>query len=125
MGMAGKMYKKKLAAMQKLPLAEQQKVTEETVEEDKKLAKQECLIQKMRDIFSDILDATTANLQKKQSRTVEEMEAALEEMEDVDIDDEVEPEEDDKEIDNPLNLPLGFDGKPIPFWLYKLHGLGQ
>jgi hypothetical protein len=127
--MAGKMYKKKLAAMQKLPLAEQQKVTEDTLEDDKTIAKKECLIQKMRDIFSDILDATTANLQKKQSRTVEEMEAALEEMEDLEDDEEVEPEEDDKEIDkpiyNPLNLPLGFDGKPIPFWLYKLHGLGQ
>lgn len=34
--------------------------------------------------------------------------------------------EDDDEgpIYNPLNLPLGWDGKPIPFWLYKLHGLG-
>jgi splicing factor 3A subunit 3 len=21
-------------------------------------------------------------------------------------------------------LPLGWDGKPIPYWLYKLHGLG-
>merc|ERR1719213_609988 len=81
--MAGKMYKKKLAAMQKLPLAEQTKVTDETIAEDKKIAMKECLIQKMRDIFSDILDATTANLQKKQSRTVEEMEAALEELEDL------------------------------------------
>jgi splicing factor 3A subunit 3 len=26
---------------------------------------------------------------------------------------------------NPLNLPMGWDGKPIPYWLYKLHGLGQ
>ena len=26
---------------------------------------------------------------------------------------------------NPLKLPLGWDGKPIPFWLYKLHGLNQ
>ena len=25
---------------------------------------------------------------------------------------------------NPKNLPLGWDGKPIPYWLYKLHGLG-
>jgi hypothetical protein len=25
---------------------------------------------------------------------------------------------------NPLDLPLGLDGKPIPYWLYKLHGLG-
>jgi len=23
-----------------------------------------------------------------------------------------------------LKLPLAWDGKPIPFWLYKLHGLG-
>jgi splicing factor 3A subunit 3 len=35
-------------------------------------------------------------------------------------------EEDDEEerIYNPLKLPLGWDGKPIPYWLYKLHGLG-
>lgn len=26
---------------------------------------------------------------------------------------------------NPLKLPLAWDGKPIPFWLYRLHGLGQ
>lgn len=25
---------------------------------------------------------------------------------------------------NPKNLPIGWDGKPIPYWLYKLHGLG-
>jgi splicing factor 3A subunit 3 len=35
-----------------------------------------------------------------------------------------EDEEDDEKIYNPLKLPLGWDGKPIPFWLYKLHGLG-
>ena len=38
----------------------------------------------------------------------------------------VEEEEDDEEDDiiyNPKNLPLGWDGKPIPYWLYKLHGL--
>merc|ERR1719414_1468185 len=32
--------------------------------------------------------------------------------------------ETERPIYNPLNLPLGWDGKPIPFWLYKLHGLG-
>jgi splicing factor 3A subunit 3 len=30
----------------------------------------------------------------------------------------------DDKIYNPLKLPLAWDGKPIPFWLYKLHGLG-
>ena len=33
-------------------------------------------------------------------------------------------DDDDKLIANPKNLPIGWDGKPIPFWLYKLHGLG-
>ncbi|KAF8528796.1 hypothetical protein BU17DRAFT_37424 [Hysterangium stoloniferum] len=33
-------------------------------------------------------------------------------------------EEEDEKIYNPLKLPLGWDGKPIPYWLYKLHGLG-
>ncbi|KAF4717146.1 hypothetical protein FOZ62_025137, partial [Perkinsus olseni] len=32
---------------------------------------------------------------------------------------------DNRALYNPLNLPLGWDGKPIPFWLYKLHGLGK
>ncbi|BGP46059.1 Pre-mRNA-splicing factor sap61 [Rhodotorula kratochvilovae] len=38
--------------------------------------------------------------------------------------DDDEDEADDGRIYNPLKLPLGWDGKPIPYWLYKLHGLG-
>lgn len=34
-----------------------------------------------------------------------------------------ESDEEDKKA-NPKNLPIGWDGKPIPFWLYKLYGLG-
>lgn len=29
----------------------------------------------------------------------------------------------DEKLTNPLNIPLGLDGRPIPFWLYKLKGL--
>ncbi|CRG96794.1 splicing factor 3A subunit 3, putative [Plasmodium gallinaceum] len=36
-----------------------------------------------------------------------------------------EENEEDKPIYNPLNLPLGYDNKPIPYWLYKLHGLSK
>ncbi|KZS97869.1 hypothetical protein SISNIDRAFT_477224 [Sistotremastrum niveocremeum HHB9708] len=36
----------------------------------------------------------------------------------------VEEEDEEERIYNPLKLPLGWDGKPIPYWLYKLHGLG-
>mmetsp|Transcript_14281 Transcript_14281/g.19867 ORF Transcript_14281/g.19867 Transcript_14281/m.19867 type:complete len:425 (+) Transcript_14281:920-2194(+) len=28
-------------------------------------------------------------------------------------------------IHNPLKLPLGWDNKPIPFWLFKQHGLNE
>lgn len=34
-----------------------------------------------------------------------------------------ESDEEDEFVYNPLKLPLGWDGKPIPYWLYKLHGL--
>ncbi|KAI9189760.1 Pre-mRNA-splicing factor sap61 [Blastocladiella emersonii ATCC 22665] len=40
---------------------------------------------------------------------------------DADSDDE---DDDDEKVYNPLKLPMGWDGKPIPYWLYKLHGLG-
>merc|ERR1719453_382461 len=57
------------------------------------------------------------------------MEAALEEQEEgeqSDFEEDDAPEEDiEKPVYNPLNLPLGWDGKPIPFWLFKLHGLGE
>ncbi|KJR85024.1 splicing factor 3A subunit 3 [Sporothrix schenckii 1099-18] len=33
-------------------------------------------------------------------------------------------DDDDDKVYNPLKLPLAWDGKPIPFWLYRLHGLG-
>ena len=59
--------------------------------------------------------------------TSREREAEFEETEEapppVEIEEE-EEEEDDGTIYNPLKLPLGWDGKPIPYWLYKLHGLG-
>lgn len=56
-------------------------------------------------------------------QTYEEMLAELEE-----ADAEAAPEEEEEEeeyVYNPLKLPLGWDGKPIPYWLYKLHGLNQ
>ncbi|KAK1637864.1 splicing factor 3a [Colletotrichum phormii] len=39
-------------------------------------------------------------------------------------DDDEDGEDGEEKIYNPLKLPLAWDGKPIPFWLYRLHGLG-
>lgn len=42
-----------------------------------------------------------------------------------DIQADSESDDEEQQIYNPLKLPMGWDGKPIPYWLYKLHGLGQ
>ncbi len=74
---------------------------------------------------------TKVNVETKQGMTDKERQLHLEALyadaalnsgeagEDSDSDDDGE----DK-IYNPLKLPLQWDGKPIPFWLWKLHGLG-
>eukprot|EP00808_Paulinella_micropora_P013415 g18531.t1 len=70
------------------------------------------------------LNESKVHAELKQTRTKEEIEADLEEDEGkVESDEEGEEEETRDTIYNPLNLPLGWDGKPIPLWLYKLHGL--
>uniref|UniRef100_A0A2K5ZBD3 Matrin-type domain-containing protein n=1 Tax=Mandrillus leucophaeus TaxID=9568 RepID=A0A2K5ZBD3_MANLE len=61
---------------------------------------------------------THENVQRKQARTGEEQEEEEEQIS------ESESEHEKNEIIyNPKNLPLGWDGKPIPYWLYKFHGL--
>ena len=40
-------------------------------------------------------------------------------------DSEDESDEEDAPIYNPKGVPLGWDGKPIPYWLFKLHGLNH
>ncbi|KAL4539701.1 hypothetical protein Ndes2437B_g01942 [Nannochloris sp. 'desiccata'] len=67
---------------------------------------------------------TLGRIEKRQAQTYEEMlaEAEAEEEEELPLEDG-EDDEEDEYIYNPLKLPLGWDGKPIPYWLYKLHGL--
>lgn len=75
----------------------------------------------------DIVSATRKHAEKQQTRTPAEREAEMQEEEYgllPDMDTQEGEEEDDGPIYNPLNIPLGWDGKPIPYWLYKLHGLG-
>lgn len=88
-------------------------------EKQKEIARLEAQVYKLVELVSAQRVATKENVQRKQARTEEERgdsdaEASASESE----------EEDDNEVPyNPKNLPLGWDGKPIPYWLYKLHGL--
>lgn len=71
------------------------------------------------DYYNDHRLATIENVQRKQSRTAEERNESDEETSDIEFDNV----DDGEAVYNPKNLPLGWDGKPIPYWLYKLHGL--
>ncbi|XP_058806048.1 splicing factor 3A subunit 3 [Phymastichus coffea] len=89
------------------------------VEKQKEIACLEAQVYKLAELVSSQRNATKENVQRKQARTEGErgdsdVEASASESE----------EEDDNDVPyNPKNLPLGWDGKPIPYWLYKLHGL--
>ncbi|KAF5731242.1 putative splicing factor 3a [Tripterygium wilfordii] len=82
----------------------------------------ETKVRKLCDLLNETIERTKENVVKKQAMTFDEIEAEREE-EDTQADSESDDE--DQQIYNPLKLPMGWDGKPIPYWLYKLHGLGQ
>lgn len=89
------------------------------VEKQKAVAAMEAQVYRFAELLSEQRAATKENVERKQARTEMERDDSDEEMS------EEEPEEnpDDDIPYNPKNLPLGWDGKPIPYWLYKLHGL--
>ncbi|KAH9959239.1 RNA splicing factor PRP9 [Russula dissimulans] len=78
-----------------------------------------------------ILNDTKANVERRFSLTAKEREQEILEAQKPPAppptagpDGGAEEEEEEERIYNPLKLPMGWDGKPIPYWLYKLHGLG-
>merc|ERR1712008_37627 len=88
--------------------------------EEREIAAMEAQVYRFAEILSEQRAATKENVERKQARTELEREDSDED------ESEEEPEADDDDDDipyNPKNLPLGWDGKPIPYWLYKLHGL--
>ncbi|KAJ5669865.1 hypothetical protein N7462_010935 [Penicillium macrosclerotiorum] len=75
--------------------------------------------------------ATRTNVERRQGQTERERQMDYEAMMAEDEDygesrdrDRSDDDDDEDRIYNPLKLPLAWDGKPIPYWLYKLHGLG-
>ena len=89
-------------------------------ERAKGVARAESLAQTLLEHLRQQLEATKGNVEKKATLSLAELEAEAEEDDDW-VEEEAEDEE--EEIYNPLKLPMGWDGKPIPYWLYKLHGL--
>ncbi|KAK9728721.1 Pre-mRNA-splicing factor sap61 [Basidiobolus ranarum] len=88
---------------------------------EKSIAQTEALIVKLAEVLGKEREDTKANVERKQTLTDKERNLEVE-AEEVEVEDS--DSEDEERIYNPLKLPLGWDGKPIPYWLYKLHGLG-
>jgi len=98
-----------------------QKRLKPSVKEDtlyKEIFLLEVKINRLAQLLEDSIIKTKTYIEKKQARTVREIYAEMEQ------DSEVSSSESEEEERGIKNYPTGWDGEPIPYWLYKLHGLG-
>uniref|UniRef100_A0A2K6FB72 Matrin-type domain-containing protein n=1 Tax=Propithecus coquereli TaxID=379532 RepID=A0A2K6FB72_PROCO len=111
---AGRLFSTKGKSLESLDTSVCQKS-----QRNKDIAFLEAQIYEYVEILGEQQHLTLACLQRKQARTGEEREEEEEEQ----ISENESEDEENEIIHNPQNLPFGWDGKPIPCWLYKLHGL--
>jgi len=82
----------------------------------------EVKINRLMGLLNDQLEDTKGYIEKKQARNENERLKETEENQDVD---ESSSDTSEEEVRmTKVNYPVGWDGNPIPYWLYKLHGLG-
>jgi splicing factor 3A subunit 3 len=97
---------------------------------ERAIAEKEFRIKKLAAAMKTERSDTRVNVERKQGMTDRERQQELEMLfnESTDAgatkDDEGHESDGEDKIYNPLKLPLAWDGKPIPVWLYRLHGLG-
>ncbi|CAH0019763.1 unnamed protein product [Clonostachys rhizophaga] len=98
---------------------------------EKAVAEREFRVKRLASAMSTERGDTRVNVERKQGMTERERQQELDNLlrvsetpyESADRGEE-DGEDGEEKIYNPLKLPLAWDGKPIPFWLYRLHGLG-
>lgn len=98
---------------------------------EKAIAEREFRVKKLAAAMQTERSDTRHNVERRQGMTEREREQELamlyaeaEVQEEEKKKDDGNDSDDEGKIYNPLKLPIAWDGKPIPFWLYKLHGLG-
>lgn len=99
---------------------------------ERAVAEREFRIKRLASAMSTERGDTRINVERKQGMTERERQQELDNLmnmadrtQQAAAPEEAEGEDEGEErIYNPLKLPLAWDGKPIPFWLYRLHGLG-
>ena len=101
---------------------------------ERTIAEREYRIHRLASTMDNVRTDTRVNVERRQGMTERErqmeLEALFAESSDLPYRNGTANADDDSDSDssekiyNPLKLPLAWDGKPIPYWLYKLHGLG-
>jgi splicing factor 3A subunit 3 len=95
---------------------------------ERAVAEREFKIKKLAAAMQTERGDTKVNVERKQGMTERERQQELEQLyseaPETGANEEGDESDGEDKIYNPLKLPLAWDGKPIPFWLYKLHGLG-
>ncbi|KAF7195839.1 Pre-mRNA-splicing factor sap61 [Pseudocercospora fuligena] len=136
--LTGKKHKKNAEARQNKPENGDVEMTNGSAKsnptarlKERAVAEREHRIRKLAGTMKTEREDTRVNVERKAGMTDKERQQELEALyaEDAEVagtagQEEEEEGEDGEKIYNPLKLPLAWDGKPIPFWLYKLHGLG-
>ncbi|KAF3771340.1 hypothetical protein M406DRAFT_272768 [Cryphonectria parasitica EP155] len=98
---------------------------------ERAVAEREHRVKRLASAMSTERDDTRVNVERRQGMTERERQQELENLLSMSEQPpqvhemrEIEGDDGEEKIYNPLKLPLAWDGKPIPFWLYRLHGLG-
>ena len=105
------------------------------------IARSEAVVTSLLDQLRPTLEATRRRAERRSTQTENERDREVDEevngpsleeesrrqkkQKGANGDDSDSEDEEDAPIYNPKNVPLGWDGKPIPYWLFKLHGLNH
>lgn len=106
------------------------------------IAKREVVVMSLLNQLKPILEATIRRTGRRETQTLKEREKEIDEdvhgqaiegtgtkskTDDTNgkYDSDDGSDDEDAPIYNPKGVPLGWDGKPIPYWLFKLHGLNH
>lgn len=128
--LTGKKHKKALEASQNNTAPAQPNGATSDIQrfKERAVAEREFKIKKLAAAMQTERGDTKVNVERKQGMTERERQQELEQLYSEQpaegTKDEDEESDGEDKIHNPLKLPLAWDGKPIPYWLYKLHGLG-
>jgi splicing factor 3A subunit 3 len=101
------------------------------------IARREVIVTALLNQLKPTLEATVRRNERRETQTPKEREKEIDE--DLhgsaiegpkekagnDGGDSDDSDDEDAPIYNPKGVPLGWDGKPIPYWLFKLHGLNH